>query len=143
MLAGVVVVILVGVFLFLNKDGGFTVLASYNNPIYKYSLGIPKEWQGKYEIQESSDFRTASFIYSNDQKKSPIMTLVIFNKNEWDLIPDKSGAGTELGTKDNNVFLYLAYPISQGNPYEGQAGKEFSSFVKQANLVAKTFKFAE
>lgn len=118
--------------------------------VYKYSLAIPLNWQGKYEIQEGNvqiSSRKAeinnsfSFIYSVDSElKEPIFTIVAYPQSQWEILKTEPGYhGTEIVVKNETIFVYTL-PLE--NPYElrdKEKADEFQTMVGDVQTIIKTF----
>lgn len=124
----------------LNKINQYFL---YSNQDYGYTLKIPKDWVGKFEIRE--DEKSTSFIYGLiTELKEPIFTIVVYSKNEWERLTSEPGYhGTEITEKNDTVFVYVL-PLE--NPYElldRERADEFQGMVGDVQTIIGTFELVK
>jgi hypothetical protein len=102
---------------------------------YEYTLTMPENWAGKYEIREAGGINWFDYSVSPDLK-SELFSLAAVPESEWKTIQQEPGYhGEELLSMDGVVFKFS---FALDNPYTDSQAEEFQQMTGQVREILQS-----
>lgn len=124
---------------------------TYENPKYKFTLELPKRWEGKYKVVEagvsSSNVENLHFVNVANEKEfgGILFTIQVMPKQEW--LADKETAMSmraghifEVGEKDKRTYLLVTPSDVQFAVNDQNLKAEYQSMFNDVENIKTTFK---
>lgn len=113
----------------------------YGNSNQKFSLTIPKDWEGKYYAEERE--RSVAFVYSLvPELRTPIFTVYMHTQEEWKVLEEEPYYhGTLIAPRNGQIFVYTIPLENPYEPYGMETADEFQAMVGDVQDIISTFNF--
>ncbi|WP_379137255.1 stalk domain-containing protein [Paenibacillus sp. sgz500958] len=121
----------------------------YENAKYKFTLELPRSWEGKYEVTEQSnpDRGTESYSFINTSNKAEyggyLFGITVMDIKKWNEMAQTAMEVApiwKVGEKGGKAFILIPAGDVQYNPNDSQLTEDYMSMSKYINSIRTTFK---
>lgn len=114
---------------------------SYENTANRFTLKLPKSWEGKYDVEEKAFPEGSSVRFINKATKvGTLFTISIWSKEYWNALQEDGIIPvSKLEEYGDNVYLFHTPTDVQYDPQDEQSKADYLSMFNDIKTIIATF----